>query len=84
MDYGHEMELWETQFETELRRQYWAVVLGLKPVQDGDQYCILWGDNLQEGVAGFGPTPFDAIKAFEQAMYDKTTSPEKPEGKEKS
>ncbi len=30
---------------------------------DGSKWCALYGDNLQEGVAGFGDTP-------EQAMYD--------------
>lgn len=24
---------------------------------DGDQWCALYGENLQEGVAGFGDTP---------------------------
>lgn len=22
--------------------------------KDGNQWCILWGDNLQEGISGFG------------------------------
>lgn len=54
-------------------RRCWAVVLGLEIKQDGDQYCILWGENLQTGVAGFGKTPADAIAAFEQAMYESAT-----------
>ena len=29
---------------------------------DGNQWCALVGENLQEGVAGFGDTPSDALR----------------------
>lgn len=29
--------------------------------RDGDQWCALKGENLQEGLAGFGATPFLAL-----------------------
>ncbi len=32
--------------------------------KDGDQWCALVGENLQEGVAGFGPTPWAALDAL--------------------
>lgn len=32
---------------------------------DGDQWCALYGDNLQEGVCGFGETPAAAMEAFD-------------------
>ena len=31
---------------------------------DGNQWCALYGENLQEGVAGFGDTPADAVTDF--------------------
>ena len=34
---------------------------------DGNQWCALYGANLQEGVAGFGDTPADAMTAFDKA-----------------
>lgn len=34
---------------------------------DGDQWCALYGGNLQEGVAGFGDTPDAAVRAFDEA-----------------
>ena len=34
---------------------------------DGDQWCALYGDNLQAGVAGFGSTPAAAMEAFDRA-----------------
>lgn len=51
------------------KKQYWAVVLGLIPVRDGDQYCILWGENLATGVAAFGSSAAEAIGNFEIEMY---------------
>ncbi len=31
---------------------------------DGDQWCALYGDNLQDGVAGFGDSPAKAMADF--------------------
>lgn len=38
--------------------------LGIKPYKDGDQWCVRWGENIQEGICGFGATPMDAIIDF--------------------
>lgn len=32
---------------------------------DGNQWCALYGDNLQDGVAGFGDSPAAAMKDFD-------------------
>jgi hypothetical protein len=32
---------------------------------DGTQWCALYGDNLQDGVAGFGDTPDKAMRNFD-------------------
>ena len=45
------------------------VMLGLKPRRDGNMWCFLWGDNLQEGVAGFGPTVKSAAQSFRDNLY---------------
>ena len=34
---------------------------------DGDQWCALYGSNLQAGVAGFGKSPREAMDAFDKA-----------------
>ena len=54
--------------EAELRRKRWAVVLGLRPFLDGGQWCVLYGPDIQEGIAGFGESPEKAIDAFDVAM----------------
>jgi hypothetical protein len=46
-----------------------SVMLGVKPKQDGDQWCAMLGDNLMENVAGFGDAPDKAMMAFDSAWY---------------
>ena len=43
----------------------------LKPSlqKDGNQWCVLYGDNLQEGIAGFGNSPSLAIADFNTEFY---------------
>lgn len=36
---------------------------------DGDQWCALYGDNLQDGVCGFGSSPSIAMRAFDVAWF---------------
>lgn len=33
---------------------------------DGNKWCALYGENLQEGVAGFGDTPHQACLDFDK------------------
>lgn len=68
---GRASELMTIEHDAAEKRRMWAVILGLTPIQDGDQWCILWGADLQTGVAGFGETPVAAIAAFENEMYKK-------------
>jgi hypothetical protein len=35
--------------------------------KDGDMWCALYGENLQDGVAGFGKTPQAAVEEFNKA-----------------
>lgn len=39
----------------------------LKVSQDGDSICVLCGENLSEGIAGFGNTVADALRDFADA-----------------
>lgn len=62
----------------ESQLNYWAfkqdmvIAESLKPriTKDGNQWCCLYGDNLQDGIAGFGDTPISAILDFNKAMYN--------------
>ena len=38
---------------------------------DGNQWCALYGDNLQDGVAGFGDSPSEAMTDFDKNWHAK-------------
>ncbi len=38
--------------------------LRCKITKDGNSWCCLYGENLQEGVAGFGETPHESVMNF--------------------
>jgi len=40
---------------------------------DGDQHYVLYGDNLQQGVAGFGDTLMLAIYDFNKSFHSAIT-----------
>ena len=44
-----------------------AVIYRPKIYQDGNQWCALYGENLQNGVAGFGDSPFEAMQDFDRS-----------------
>lgn len=62
----------------EAQMNYWAfkqdmaLVESLKPsiTKDGNQWCVLYGANIQEGVAGFGDTPHLAVLDFNKAFQN--------------
>lgn len=58
--------------------EYWTLPSTLfrpKLSIDGDQWCALYGDNLQEGVAGFGDTPAKAIQDFDKRWMHQKAAP---------
>lgn len=38
---------------------------------DGNQWCALYGDDIQNGVAGFGDTPAAAMRDFDEVWNTK-------------
>lgn len=44
-----------------------SIMFNPRVFQDGNQWCALYGPDLQVGVAGFGDTPAEACSAFDQA-----------------
>ena len=38
---------------------------------DGNKWCALYGENLQDGVAGFGDSPADAMADFDANWFKK-------------
>jgi hypothetical protein len=56
-------------------QEEYALFSMLKPSikKDGNMWCVLYGEDLQEGIAGFGPTPLDAVLAFNRAWITPNT-----------
>ena len=42
---------------------------------DGNQWCALYGDDLQSGVGGFGDSPAEAMYDFDRQWVTKLQSP---------
>lgn len=61
----------DSRYRTAQIAEDFAIVAALKPCikKEGNQWCVLYGDNLQEGICGFGKTPFEAIQNFNAEMY---------------
>jgi len=38
---------------------------------DSGEWCALLGENLQDGIAGFGKSPDEAYKDFDKSWYRK-------------
>ena len=59
---NHEIRRHEEEMYILCERKILAFLSELKPKfsKDGNMYCFLFGDNLQEGIAGFGESPNEA------------------------
>jgi len=42
------------------------IMYRLTPFQDGNAWCVLLGDDLRVGIAGFGDTPLKACHDFDK------------------
>ena len=53
--------------------QVWPCIqaLGIKPYKDGNKWCFLYGDNIQEGIAGFGDTIIKPLMIFTMNLEEK-------------
>ena len=67
MEYAQFYSLWNNEIEPRLCDSIvWSAInaLGVKPFKDGNQWCFLYGNNIQEGVCGFGDTIAQAASNF--------------------
>lgn len=65
---GHDLDLiykqnkyQESLIDIEAAEMRFMTACGANVFKDGDKWCCLSGDNLQEGIAGFGDTPLGAV-----------------------
>lgn len=62
----HETLQHQEKMNTIVQEAEYALFAQLKPKIsiDGNQYCVLLGENLHDGIAGFGDTLYLAILNF--------------------
>jgi len=65
--HARQMEALGVQEDADRERMRPFYLLRPRVFPDGNQWCALYGDNLQEGVCGFGDTPAKAATAFDVA-----------------
>lgn len=63
------LEIINMQSDGADKSRLWSTIYRLVPFRDGAAWCVLLGENIQDGIAGFGRTPAEAISNFEIAMY---------------
>lgn len=64
---SHQIACVANEFTTAAYEQQRPCVLFRPKIYpDGNQWCALYGDDLQSGVAGFGDTPEKAMTAFDK------------------
>lgn len=69
MEYAHSQAIAN---EAQATLMWWrrpSVLYRPRLSRDGDQWCALLGDNLQEGLAAFGTSPEGAMLAFDKAWF---------------
>ena len=67
MDYETLERLINNEIEPHMSHiEMWQCItaLGIKPYKDGNQWCFIYGDNIQDGIAGFGDTIDEAAFDF--------------------
>jgi hypothetical protein len=64
-------EYWNAFAAQELIRPFIMLAGHIKISVDGNQWCVLYGENLQDGVAGFGDSPEHASRDFDVSWHAK-------------
>jgi hypothetical protein len=69
-DANYAQQIHQSQISKAVEAEEMNLFSMLKPKVsiDGNQYCVLYGENLMEGVAGFGDTLMDAIWDFNKSF----------------
>ena len=70
-DFGHARMMMQEQISTVGYEHARPSVLFRPSIgRDGNMWCALYGEDLMDGVAGFGETPEKAMEAFDKAWRE--------------
>lgn len=65
-----EQDYWNQMYSNACEQSSAFLMLRPRLFVDGDQWCALYGENLQDGVAGFGDTPDKAMRNFDLNWHE--------------
>ena len=72
-EYAHSQQrIAQAAEQTAIEQQRPCVLLRPQLYRDGNKWCALYGDDLQNGIAGFGDTPVEAMNDFDRCYYHDT------------
>lgn len=60
----------EAKWQAALEAKRPFMILRPRIYPDGNAWCAVYGDNIQDGVCGFGDTPEKAAVAFDLAWLN--------------
>jgi len=68
--------LYQNELSLIVEKQEYNLFATLKPsiYKDGNQWCVLYGEYLHDGIAGFGDTPYLAILDFNKQFSSPISS----------
>lgn len=69
---GHQQDiLFQSELNLIVEKQEYNLFATLKPkvYRDGNQYCVLLGEDIMNGIAGFGDTIYLAILDFNKQFH---------------
>ena len=73
-----ESAYWNQMYANALEGMRPAIQLRPRLSIDGNKWCAMYGDNLQDGVAGFGDSPDLAYWDFDKQWCAKLNQKEQP------
>ena len=65
-----EGETCDNDYRASIERMRPFMLIRPKLYPDGNQWCCLYGENVQEGVVGFGASPELATREFDKEWYE--------------
>lgn len=59
----HEIMRHQSEMNLMVEKEEYNLFVIIKPklYKDGEQWCCLYGEDIQNGVVGFGSTPYESI-----------------------
>ena len=65
-----EQDYWNQMYANDCDQGAPSILWKPKLFIDGNQWCALYGENLQDGISGFGESPDKAMRNFDLNWHE--------------